>query len=74
MPKIDISKEQCKGCELCISACPKHVIKMSEDLNTQGYLYAKVEHEEDCVYCKLCAVACPDVGIKIENDKEGAKS
>jgi len=33
MAKIVIDEERCKGCELCIPACPKHIIVMSEKYN-----------------------------------------
>ena len=38
-----IDEEECKGCGLCIEACPPKVISMSERLNHYGYrtaLYA----------------------------------
>ncbi len=30
MPKIDVDTIRCKGCELCIPACPKKVIGLSK--------------------------------------------
>jgi Fe-S-cluster-containing hydrogenase component 2 len=33
MAKIVVDEERCKGCELCIPACPKHIMVMSEKFN-----------------------------------------
>lgn len=71
MSNISISEDRCKGCEMCISACHKHVIEMSTEINQQGYFYAHAAHPEKCTACKLCAVVCPEVGIEVE--KKGEK-
>jgi len=36
MAKITIDKDKCKGCFLCISFCPKGLIKKSSQLNKLG--------------------------------------
>ena len=36
MPKITIDKEKCKGCGLCVLACPKKLIVMSDEFNKKG--------------------------------------
>ena len=36
--KVDIQK--CKGCDLCVVACPLDVITLSKDANTKGYNFA----------------------------------
>ena len=36
MPKINIDRDRCKGCLLCISFCPQGVIKLDDKLNAQG--------------------------------------
>jgi len=41
MAKIVVDEERCKGCELCIPACPKHIIVMAEHFNKKGYHPAK---------------------------------
>ena len=63
--RVEIDKELCKGCELCISACPKGVLAMSTKINSKGYFYAEAVHPEDCIGCALCATACPDVAIEV---------
>ncbi|MBW2195057.1 MAG: 4Fe-4S binding protein [Deltaproteobacteria bacterium] len=67
---IRINRDLCKGCGLCITACPKQSIKMSESLNIKGYHpaeYTEDEKSEDrtCTGCALCAIMCPDVAIEV---------
>ena len=67
MSKVNVNKEICKGCELCIKACPKNVLAMNkEDINKMGYHYAQVADESKCIACCFCAVMCPDCVITVE--------
>ena len=34
---ITVATESCKGCDLCIPACPPKVLSMSEDVNAMGF-------------------------------------
>jgi 2-oxoglutarate ferredoxin oxidoreductase subunit delta len=60
--KIDI--ETCKGCELCIGACPQDSLAMSKEINTKGYHYA-VLIQDNCTGCVNCALVCPDAVITV---------
>ncbi len=65
--KITINEFYCKGCELCISVCPKKVLKLAEDrLNASGYNPAEVVKPDDCIACTSCARMCPEVAITVE--------
>ncbi len=66
MPLVNIKPNICKGCELCVRACPQQIIAMSDEINSKGYFYAKVVHQPRCIGCKLCAVTCPDVAIDVQ--------
>ena len=68
MAKITVKSNYCKGCELCIDACPKKIIKASAKINAKGYHYAEVEEKDQaaCIACKMCYDICPDVAITIE--------
>ena len=55
---VTIDIETCKGCELCVPACPPAVLVMSEAVNGKGYRYPVLL--EGCTGCELCAKVCPD--------------
>lgn len=65
--RIEIDEANCKGCTLCLIACPQQVIEMSVDnVNAKGYYPATlVDPDEKCTGCALCAVACPDSCITV---------
>lgn len=57
---IVVDTEKCKGCEVCIPACPTDVIAMSKDVNAKGYPYAYMKNPDACSGCINCAIVCPD--------------
>ena len=69
MNKVTFREERCKGCELCVGACPKKIIKIAEDrLNAKGCRPAEITNQEECIGCAFCATICPDVVIEVEKD------
>ena len=67
MEKFKIDFDRCKGCGLCVTACPKGIVKMqSEKLNKEGFSTAICTSQEACTACALCAVMCPDWVIEIK--------
>ncbi len=65
--KITINEDRCKGCGLCIKACPKKIIEISKSkINKKGYHPASVINNAKCIGCMSCAIMCPDVAITIE--------
>lgn len=60
-----IDNERCKGCGLCIGACPKHILEFSSDFNRQGVQYPICVDESSCIACAFCASICPDLAISI---------
>jgi len=63
--RIEIQQELCKGCELCMSFCPRGVISSSEKLNAGGYLPAVFNEDGECTGCAICALVCPEVAIEV---------
>ena len=67
MAKLTFSEENCKGCGLCVDACPKGILQLSKDrLNKKGHHPAELTDEAACVGCASCAIMCPDCIIKVE--------
>ena len=63
---IDI--ERCKGCELCIPACPPHVLQMSKQLNAKAYRYPELL--PGCTGCTACQKVCPDYVFEVYKYEE----
>ena len=66
MAKIIVNEFYCKGCELCVKACPKGIIALSPRINEKGYHPAELTDEAKCTGCCSCAIMCPDVAITVE--------
>lgn len=69
MPLIRVDENVCKGCELCVDACPRGIIALDrEKINIKGYHPAMLTDAELCTGCQSCAIMCPDVAITVERD------
>ena len=66
MAKISIDKESCKGCGLCILACPKKILRISDSSNNKGYFVMEITDQSACIGCASCAMMCPDCVITVE--------
>ena len=67
--RIVVDTERCKGCGVCIPACPFDVIALAEEVNSKGYHYAYMKNPEACTGCVNCALVCPDVAIQVYRKK-----
>lgn len=67
MAKVTVNEERCKGCGLCIQACPKSIMALNkESLNKKGYHPAHCIEMVVCIGCAFCATMCPDVAITVD--------
>ncbi|MEU4568939.1 4Fe-4S dicluster domain-containing protein [Micromonospora sp. NPDC023956] len=53
-----IDTEKCKGCDLCVLACPPEVLVMSAEVNEMGYRFPELT--PGCTGCTACQMVCPD--------------
>jgi len=65
MIKVIIDRERCKGCLLCVHACPKKSILADGKINTKGFTPVVMKKDYECVGCKCCALVCPECAIVI---------
>ena len=66
MAKITSDADRCKGCGLCVTACPKSLLAMDQNrINAQGHHPAGIKTPEECIGCASCATICPDCVIRI---------
>ena len=66
MPRILVDDHFCKGCGLCVDACPAHIIELDhERITAKGYHPARLIDAERCTGCMSCALMCPDVAITV---------
>jgi NAD-dependent dihydropyrimidine dehydrogenase PreA subunit len=59
--KTVIREDECKGCGLCIEACPEGVLFAQKYLNRMGYHPAGYKGE-GCSGCGYCFYQCPEPG------------
>jgi NAD-dependent dihydropyrimidine dehydrogenase PreA subunit len=72
---VEINQEECKGCGLCILACPASCLSFAPGFNHQGY-HPVAYDGEGCRADGLCFYACPEPGAiavyRGEKDELGA--
>ena len=66
---IIVNTDRCKGCSLCVEACPKKVIALAKKVNVHGYPYVVVVNADGCIGCASCAIVCPDGCITVYKKK-----
>jgi 2-oxoglutarate ferredoxin oxidoreductase subunit delta len=62
---IQIDRELCKGCLVCIEFCPKKVITLYSRVNAAGYIPVMPTNNSECTGCAICAIVCPEVAIEV---------
>ena len=57
--EVNIDREWCKGCGICVAFCPKGVLEIDDDEK------AYWAQPENCINCGLCELRCPDVAVEL---------
>jgi 2-oxoglutarate ferredoxin oxidoreductase subunit delta len=60
---VVIDVDACKGCDLCIDACPPDVLVYTQETNSRGYRYPVLL--PGCTGCNICAQVCPDFCFQV---------
>ena len=68
--RLQLDQERCKGCGVCVPACERGLLTMSNDLNRKGYHYVEFNSDDGCGGCLQCTDVCPECGIAIERIDE----
>ncbi len=72
--RIEVNEIYCKGCELCVTACPQHVIGLATGrLTPKGYHPAELV-AEGCTGCVICAIVCPEAAITVYREVTKARA
>jgi 2-oxoglutarate ferredoxin oxidoreductase subunit delta len=58
---VKVDGDECKGCGLCVEACPPKVIRLNDKLNHYGYRMASYAGA-GCTGCGICFLVCPEPG------------
>ncbi len=69
---VEVNETVCKGCELCIAACPQASLGLSDQINLIGYRFA-VLVQDNCTGCVNCALVCPEAAITVYRQRNPVK-
>jgi NAD-dependent dihydropyrimidine dehydrogenase PreA subunit len=56
---VQIDFELCKGCALCVEACPPGVLRQGDVVNRRAY-YPVSYVGSGCTGCGICFYVCPE--------------
>lgn len=62
MLKIELDKERCTGCGLCVDFCPVEVFEL---VNENGHKYPSAVRAQECWACDTCVGQCPTGALRV---------
>lgn len=71
---IVVDENLCKACELCVEACPQHVIGLNTEIITPRGFHPAYLIKDECTGCGICALVCPEAAITVYREKKPVKS
>ncbi len=60
--RLEITREWCKGCDICVKFCPERCLVLDEEQ------IALLAEPEACTGCRLCEWLCPDFAIRLHKE------
>lgn len=63
IPEIEVNKDLCSGCGVCVALCPYEAIKIKKE---DDKLSMTIDTDK-CKRCGLCVAACPSGAITIKD-------
>ena len=69
LPRVEFDSQVCKGCGVCIEACPEDIIEYAGTFNHRGVRPTQLVPDGlvRCSACGNCAVVCPDSAVTVDN-------
>ena len=63
--QVMVDREMCKGCMLCLRACPVKILEADTESSASGSYPVKAVNIDKCIACGNCYEVCPDVCIEV---------
>lgn len=63
--RIVVNESYCKGCELCVDACPQEVLALAPGrITPKGYHPVELVGKS-CTGCGICSIVCPEAALTV---------
>lgn len=71
---MELDREKCISCNLCVLACPNKVISLTSEKNENNKKVLLSYHMDvgRCLFCGMCTEACPTNAITVTQEYENS--